>query len=50
MNSQFETIVKENGFLFPWSSIKYYKPMTELAAYMEKKYIESYGGEISAAA
>ncbi|TIB75676.1 PLC-like phosphodiesterase [Wallemia mellicola] len=50
MSSQFETIVKENGFLFPWSSIKYYKPMTELAAYMEKKYIESYGGEISAAA
>ena len=48
--SDFNNIANENGFLFPWSSIKYYRPLLELTAFMERKYIESKGGVIEASA
>ncbi|TIA89367.1 hypothetical protein E3P99_02149 [Wallemia hederae] len=47
--SDFNGIFKENGPLFPWSSIKYYKPLTDLAAYWEIKYITQHGGKIESA-
>ncbi|EOR03663.1 Phosphatidylglycerol phospholipase C [Wallemia ichthyophaga EXF-994] len=49
MESDFDAISNENGLLFPWSSLKYYKPLTDLAAYLEIKFITLHGGQIERA-
>ncbi|TIA69917.1 hypothetical protein E3P92_03353 [Wallemia ichthyophaga] len=49
ISSDFDAISNENGLLFPWSSLKYYKPLTDLAAYLEIKFITLHGGQIERA-